>query len=145
MPATATRRRAAYSPRKRFWLASVSAPLPAIAAAHLMPITAIPVLAACWLLALHWVLVTHSPSGRLADVSFSRLLLVTLGLSTAIVISGAIAAVASTGLALHGRFLAASNSFMPYTPTVRPLALPARFASVRANTSFKPNPLSDIA
>lgn len=104
MPATTTHRNPACSPRTRFWLACLSAPLPALAAAFLAPIAAIPLLVACWSLALHWVLVAHSPSNRIADISIGRLVLVALGLTTGIAISGAIAAAISAPLILHGRY-----------------------------------------
>lgn len=104
MTATATHRKATCSPRKRFWVASLSAPLPALAAAFLAPIAAIPLLVACWLLALHWVLVAHSPSGRIADIPIARLVLVAVGLTTGIAISAAIAAAISAPLFLHGRY-----------------------------------------
>lgn len=104
MPATTTHRNPACSPRTRFWLACLSAPLPALAAAFLAPIAAIPLLVACWLLALRWVLAAHSPSNRIADVSIGRLVLVALGLTTGIAISAAIAAAISAPLILHGRY-----------------------------------------
>ncbi|PZU27769.1 MAG: hypothetical protein DI584_07930 [Stenotrophomonas sp.] len=78
--------------------------MPALVAAFLASIAAIPLLVACWLLALHWVLVAHSPSNRITDISIGRLVLVALGLTTGIAISGAIAAAISAPLILHGRY-----------------------------------------
>ena len=78
--------------------------MPALVAAFVAPVAFISAAVASWLLALHWVLVAHSPSGRIADIPIARLALVAIGLTTGIVIWGAITAGFSVALVVHWRY-----------------------------------------